>query len=172
MTDTLGLLQKWELPDYTIPSHGYAIIWADEDGSQGDMHANFKLSNLGEQLILSNADSVVIDSITYLPQADDIAYARSPNGTGPFIIQVPTFNSNNDFINAITEIHEKIKVYPNPFSDVIKWNSFEWVEVRDILGKLIYVNNTNQISTSNWEIGIYFLNLKDRNQIIKVAKIQ
>jgi hypothetical protein len=173
LTDTLGLLQKWELPDYTIPSHGYAIIWADEDGSQGDMHANFKLSNLGEQLILSNADSVVIDSITYLPQADDIAYARSPNGTGPFIIQVPTFNSNNDFINAITEIHEKIKVYPNPFSDIIKWNNFEWVEVRDILGKLIYINkNTNQISTSNWEIGIYFLNLKDRNQTIKVVKIQ
>ena len=66
LTDTLGLLQKWELPDYTIPANGYAIIWADEDGGQGDLHANFKLSNLGEQLILTNADSLVIDSITYL----------------------------------------------------------------------------------------------------------
>ena len=32
LTDTLGLLQKWELPDYTISANGYAIIWADEDG--------------------------------------------------------------------------------------------------------------------------------------------
>ena len=173
LTDTLGLLQKWELPDYTIPANGYAIIWADEDGGQGDMHANFKLSNLGEQLILTNADSLVIDSITYLIQADDIAFARSPNGSGPFIMQAPTFKANNDFINAITEKQELIKVYPNPFSDVIKWNSFENVEVRDILGKLMYTSeNTNHISTSTWETGIYFLYLKDKNQTIKIIKIQ
>jgi len=173
LTDTLGLLQKWELPDYTIPANGYAIIWADEDGGQGDMHANFKLSNLGEQLILTNADSLVIDSITYLIQADDIAFARSPNGSGPFIMQAPTFKANNDFINAITEKQELIKVYPNPFSDVIKWNSFENVEVRDILGKLMHTSeNTNHISTSTWETGIYFLHLKDKNQTIKIIKIQ
>ena len=157
LTDTLGLLQKWELPDYTIPANGYAIIWADEDGGQGDLHANFKLSNLGEQLILTNADSLVIDSITYLIMADDIAFARLPNGSGPFIMQAPTFNANNDFINSITEKQEQIKVYPNPFSDVIKWNSFEGIEVRDILGKLMYTSeNTNRISTSTWQTGIYF----------------
>jgi len=173
LTDTLGLLQKWELPDYTIPSNGYAIIWADEDGGQGDMHANFKLSNLGEQLILTNADSLVIDSITYLPQADDISFARSPNGSGPFIMQAPTFKANNDFTNAITEIQEQIKVYPNPFSNVIKWNSLESVEVRDILGKLMHTSeNTNRISTSIWETGIYFLHLKNKNQTIKIIKIQ
>ena len=172
-TDTLGLLQKWELPDYTIPANGYAIIWADEDGGQGDLHANFKLSNLGEQLILTNADSLVIDSITYLVMADDIAFARLPNGSGPFIMQAPTFKANNDFINSITEKQEQIKVYPNPFSDVIKWNSFEGIEVRDILGKLMYTSeNTNHISTSTWQTGIYFLHLKDKNQTIKVIKIQ
>ena len=173
LTDTLGLLQKWELPDYTIPANGYAIIWADEDGGQGDLHANFKLSNLGEQLILTNADSLVIDSITYLLQADDIAFARLPNGSGPFIMQAPTFKANNDFINSITEKQEQIKVYPNPFSNVIKWNSFEGIEVRDILGKLMYTSeNTNRISTSTWQTGIYFLHLKDKNQTIKVIKIQ
>ena len=172
LTDTLGLLQKWELPDYTIPANGYAIIWADEDGGQGDLHANFKLSNLGEQLILTNADSLVIDSITYLIMADDIAFARLPNGSGPFIMQAPTFNANNDFINSITEKQEQIKVYPNPFSDFIKWNSFEGIEVRDILGKLMYTSeNTNRISTSTWQTGIYFIHLKDKNQTIKAIKI-
>ena len=172
LTDTLGLLQKWELPNQTIPGNGYAIIWADEDGSQGDMHANFKLSNLGEQLILTNTDSVLIDSVTYLPQADDIAYARSPNGSGPFVMQTPTFKADNDFINAITENKELIKVYPNPFSNIIQWDSFERVEVRDILGKLMYTyENTNRISTSTWQTGIYFLHVKDKNQTIKVIKI-
>jgi hypothetical protein len=168
----LGLLQKWKLPDYTIPANGYAIIWADEDGSQGDMHANFKLSNLGEQLILTNADSLVIDSITYLIMPDDIAFARLPNGIGPFVMQAPTFKANNDFINSITEKQEQIKVYPNPFSDVIKWNSFEGIEVRDILGKLMYTSeNANRIPTSTWQTGIYFLHLTDKNQTIKAIKI-
>ena len=173
LTDTLGIFQKWELPNQTISGNGYAIIWADEDGGQGDMHANFKLSNLGEQLILTNADSVLIDSITYLPQADDIAFARSPNGSGSFIMQVPTFNSNNDFVNSITENKELIKVYPNPFSNIIQWDSFESVEVRDLLGKLIYADeNTNLVQTSNWDSGVYFISLLDKNQTVKIIKIK
>ena len=173
LTDTLGIFQKWELPNQTIPANGYAIIWADEDGSQGEMHANFKLSNLGEQLILSNGDSLVIDSITFLTQGDDVAFARFPNGSGPFIMKAPTFNANNDFINAIIEKQELIKVYPNPFSDIIKWNSLESVAVRDILGQLIYTaENTNRILTSSWNSGIYFIHLKSNNQTIKVIKIQ
>ena len=173
LTDTAGILHKWELPNHTIPDNGYAIIWADEDGGQGDMHANFKLSNLGEQLILTNTDSVLIDSITYLPQADDIAFARSPNGSGSFIIQVPTFNSNNDFVNSITENKELIKVYPNPFSNTIQWDSFERVEVRDLLGKLIYTDeNTNLVQTSNWDSGVYFISLLDKNLTVKIIKIK
>ena len=173
LTDTLGIFQKWELPNQTIPANGYAIIWADEDRSQGDMHANFKLSNLGEQIILTNTDSVLIDSVTYLPQADDIAFARSPNGSGSFIMQVPTFNSNNDFVNSITENKELIKVYPNPFSNIIQWDSFESVEVRDLLGKLIYADeNTNLVQTSNWDSGVYFISLLDKNQTVKIIKIK
>ena len=173
LTDTAGILHKWELPNQTIPANGYAIIWADEDRSQGDMHANFKLSNLGEQLILTNTDSVLIDSVTYLPQADDIAFARSPNGSGSFIMQVPTFNSNNDFVNSITENKELIKVYPNPFSNIIQWDSFERVEVRDLLGKLIYTDeNTNLVQTSNWNSGVYFISLLDINQTVKIIKIK
>jgi len=173
LTDTAGILHKWELPHQIIPTNGYAIIWADEDGGQGDMHANFKLSNLGEQLILSNADSVVIDSITYLVQGDDVAFARSPNGSGPFVMQAPTFKANNDFINAVQEDVEKVIIYPNPFKNVLLLNSKQQVEVRDILGQLIFsAESTNRISTSNWGSGIYFISLKDKKQTLKVIKIQ
>ena len=108
------------------------------------MHANFKLSNLGEQLILTNADSVVIDSITYLIMADDIAFARLPNGSGTFIMQAPTFKANNDFANSITDKKEQIKVYPNPFSDVIKWNSFEGI-IKGTTAKIAFLNQPNKL---------------------------
>ena len=55
------------------------------------LHANFKLSNLERNLILSNSDSVVIDSVSYLPQNDDVSFGRSPNGIGSFNMLTPTF---------------------------------------------------------------------------------
>jgi len=104
ITDTLPNLQKWDLPNHIIPPNSYFIIWADEDGNQGAEHANFKLSNFGEQLILSNSDSSIIDSITYLPQVDDISFARNPNGIGPFSMMTPTF--------TITITLLQLKIFP------------------------------------------------------------
>ena len=172
LTDTLDLLHKWELPSYLIPAGGYAIVWADEDGGQGDMHANFQLSNLGEQLILTNTDSLVLDSISFLSQADDIAFGRSPNGSGSFTMLTPTFNANNDFPNSIDELSEKVIIYPNPCTDILYLNQKEKLEVRDILGRIVYTSeSTNRIQASDWDSGVYFVNLQKRNLTIKIIKI-
>jgi len=173
ITDTLVYLHKWDLPNHIIHPNSYSIIWADEDGSQGEEHANFQLSNLGEQLVLSNADSSVIDSITYLPQSDDIAYGRSPNGLGQFTMLTPTFKANNDFPNLINELSENVKIYPNPFTDFLYLEKQENLVVRDLLGKIIYSSvNTNWVKTSNWESGVYFISLLDKNQTVKVIKVK
>ena len=110
----MPILHKWNLPNHIIPPDSYFIIWADEDGNQGEDHSNFQLSNLGESLILSNSDSSVIDSITYLHQLDDIAFGRSPNGSGSFTMLTPTFKANNDFPNSIDEINKEVIIYHNP----------------------------------------------------------
>ena len=172
LTDTIGLLHKWALPNFLIPPQEYSIIWADEDGGQGNMHANFKLSNLGEPLVLTNSDSLVIDSITYLSQNDDISFGRSPNGLGSFVMLAPTFNANNDFPNSIEYPSERIMVYPNPCTDILYLESKESIEVRDILGKLICsLEDTHQILTSEWDSGVYFIYLKNRKQMLKVIKM-
>ena len=173
ITDTLAYLHKWNLPNHIIQPNSYFIIWADEDGNQGEKHANFQLSNLGEQLVLSNTDSSVVDSITYFPQADDVAYGRSPNGSGQFTMLTPTFNANNDFPNSIDEVSENVKIYPNPFTDVLYLKEEEKIEVRDILGKIIYfAENTNRLETSSWDPGVYFISLKGKNQTVKIIKIK
>ena len=173
ITDTLSYLHKWNLPNHIIQPNSYLIIWADEDGNQGEQHANFQLSNLGEQLVLSNTDSSVVDSITYLPQLDNLAFGRSPNGVGSFTILTPTFKANNDFPNSIEETNKKVIIYPNPFTDFLYLKEKEKNEVRDILGKLIYSSQgTNQIQTSTWESGVYFMYLKDKKQSLKVIKIK
>ena len=172
LTDTIGILHKWELPNFSIPPLGYAIIWADEDGGQGDMHSNFQLSNLGEQLTLTNNDSLVIDSITYQTQLSDISFGRSPNGSGQFMMLTPTFKYNNDFPNSINNIIDEIVVYPNPFSDILYIKNNDEIEVRNILGKLIYLaSNVNRIQTSEWDGGIYFLHLRNKNITYKIIKL-
>ena len=175
ITDTIPNLHKWDLPNHIIAPNSYFIIWADEDGNQGAEHANFKLSNLGERLVLSNLDSSIIDSITYLPQMDDVSFARNPNGTGPFTMMTPTFNKNNN-----TTVTEDIPVssyvcYPNPFSDKLNVISDEGFFVMDIFGRIILESNHSEkiINTSSWSDGLYFIHLKGNSNItIKLIKIK
>ncbi len=97
LTDNPFNLVKWTIPAGTvIPPHDYLIIWADENEDAGAYHANFKFSGSGEQLILLNDDLEITDEISFGAQTDDLSLARVPNGTGPFIIQPPTFSSNNN----------------------------------------------------------------------------
>jgi len=175
ITDTLPNLHKWALPNHIISPNSYFVIWADEDGNQGAEHANFKLSNFGEQLILSNSDSSIIDSITYLPQSEDVSFARNPNGTGPFSMMIPTFNKNNN-VTAIEDIPVSSYVcYPNPFSDKLNVICDEGFFVMDIFGRIILESNHSEktINTSSWNVGFYFIHLKgNSNTTIKLIKIK
>ena len=85
---------------------------------------------------------------------------------------VPTFHANNDFPNSIEDITQELIVYPNPFSDILYLDNQEAVEVRNILGKLIFSSNgTNQIYTSDWGAGVYFVYLKSKKTALKVIKL-
>ena len=107
-----------EITNITIKAGEYFIIWADEDGHQGNNHANFKLSNLGEQLIISNNDSSIIDAEYIYTQQDDVAYGRSPNGVGSFTMLTPTFNQNTTPSNTNnTFFEDDLVIFPNPFND-------------------------------------------------------
>jgi len=173
LTDWPSNLLKWELPDHLIPADGYCIIWADEDGDQGEMHANFKLSEGGEQLFLSYSDGTVIDSITYPSQYQDISYARIPNGIGSFIATNPTFNYNNDITSIIDDKDSFIKVYPNPFVNEVFINTNTPYYIQDVFGRVLVTTTSNsKVNTTTWSPGIYFVNLYcDKQLVFKIIKI-
>ncbi len=147
LTDNALNLDKYDIPEGTIvPAKDYLIIWADEDGIQEGLHANFKLSRSGESLFLVNADTVIIDEVIFDKQTTDIAYARFPNGTGSFETRTPTFNSNNnDGTTGIDELlnNQELVIYPNPASQEIfvqLTNPIENrmdIEVYDVFGRLV-----------------------------------
>ena len=97
LTDNKSNISKWQFPQgTTIPGNGYLIIWADKDTTQIGLHANFKLSSLGEEVLLSEPDGTLIDEVNYPAQTLELSYSRRPNGTGSFLWHTPTFQSSND----------------------------------------------------------------------------
>jgi hypothetical protein len=96
LSDTKKDILKWKFPINTIiEPHGYLIIWADNDTLETDLHATFKLSSSGEEVILTNTQKTIIDKVKFPAQTLDITYSRVPNGTGDFKWQSPTFNRSN-----------------------------------------------------------------------------
>ncbi|MCB0518297.1 MAG: CotH kinase family protein [Lewinellaceae bacterium] len=114
---------KWQVPDIWIQPDGYVVVWADEDQSQGLLHANFKLSAGGEYIGLYEgiADNLaLIDGYTFGEQQTDISFGRLPNGTGPF----QPVNATPGYENApYSDVLEDgppgigMAVFPNPFSE-------------------------------------------------------
>jgi hypothetical protein len=89
LTDTLTNQTEFQIPvGYTVPPHGFLLIWADGKPSANtsnslDLHVNFKLDKAGEAIGLFAPGGVAIDALTFGPQSTDISEGRYPDGS-PF----------------------------------------------------------------------------------------
>ena len=97
LTDSKNNLTKWKFPVGTmIQKNGYLIIWADGDSLQSGLHTPYKLSALGESVVLLSPEKVVIDQVKYPATDAEQSWARKPNGTGSFSWATPTFGEVNE----------------------------------------------------------------------------
>jgi hypothetical protein len=99
LTDNLTNRFQFQIPSgYTIPPHGFLLVWADGKSTNGtpDLHLPFKLNKDGESLGLYGADGVAVDYITYPAQLDDISQGRFPDGADSFhFMSAATPRTNN-----------------------------------------------------------------------------
>ena len=169
LSDNPANLRKWLFPAGTsIPANGYLIVWADEDGTQGPLHASFKLSASGESLSLVDSLSYFLDNISFDEQTSDLGYARIPNGTGPFVIQAPTFGAFNGSVSTFepgTSIDHGITIAPNPAFESLRVNLFGGnlegkVYIMDTTGRTVLETDaqaTQTLFVGDWPSGVYFL---------------
>ncbi|MBX2980629.1 MAG: CotH kinase family protein [Flavobacteriales bacterium] len=104
---------KWALPLRTLLPGEFLTVWADERGSLGELHANFKLSASGETLQLAYDDSTVIDRVSFGPQYPVSSYGRYPNGSGTFRELSPSFGTYNR-MELGANLDRPLLLYPNP----------------------------------------------------------
>jgi hypothetical protein len=190
LSDNFGNPQKWQFPDTTIAANGYLIIWADNDSSQAGLHAYFKLSASGEEIMLSANNGTVLDSVSYGAQNTDVSMSRIPNGTGNFVATTQfTFAANNDN-TAVESLNAdwlpSLRLYPNPNNIGLVNLQFEsplnadfQYELIDNLGRsllqkqLSNVQGTivEQIVTNHLPAGTYFIRVigGKQNQVLKLV---
>ena len=121
MTDRLDRPMKWQVPstagDSTIiPPGGFVVLFADEDGSQGWNHMNFKLSSLGEPLALRSPDGFSVADSVFMPSLmQDRSWGRQFDAHPDWIeFFIPTPNSSNG-ANDVAEFElEDFTCFPNP----------------------------------------------------------
>lgn len=80
-------LPKWQIPAGTIIApHGVLRIWCDEDGTQGPLHANFKLSASGETIAFFDASAQALhEYIEFGQQYADVSTGRVFDGGLPWV---------------------------------------------------------------------------------------
>ena len=179
LTDNIANLNKFALPATTIEANGYSLIWADEDESQGDDHANFKLNADGEDLFLVNPSGEIVDQVSFFGLTTDVSYERSPNGTGDFSEGEPTVLANNDMLTALWGIDENtassFTLYPNPttgaFSIYKEAIGSQIIQIIDLAGVVIHEQVTHSDNTfvdaTDWSCGMYFVRIgTDMSKII------
>ncbi len=88
---------KWKIPSgTTIAAKQYLLIWADKkDTKMHALHTNFKLSQKGETITLSDSSGKLFDSITYQNLESDVS---ATNITGSISYMSPTPNEKNDLL--------------------------------------------------------------------------
>lgn len=175
LSDNSNKLKKWKFPNGTaIGSQEYLIVWADEDTLQTGLHANFKLSSDGEEVLLITPDIYIADQVIYNEQNGEMAFARFENGTGSFTWLKPTFNSENLLITtsiALLNLSEEteLMLYPNPAHssvqiEVKNYSGKSNLKIMDLYGRNVYeaeIDRLSQIDVTNFSNGVYIVSLNN-----------
>ncbi len=106
-SDSPDDLEKFELPQRTIPAGGFLMLFCDDDGvniipaNSPLIHLDFALSSADESVVLSrkvNGTTTLVDQKDFPIQTfDNMSNARVPNGIGNWSYPVsPTPGASNE----------------------------------------------------------------------------
>jgi hypothetical protein len=137
LTDDPLVPTRYQIPNgITIPALGHLLFYADEDPEQGPMHTTFKLAGVGETLRIYDRDGLtLLDEVVFGPQSPDLAYARFPDGSGPW-----------DFVPTATPGAANAPHNPPPFITATQ-RDFERPGAADVVGISSQVSDDSAVAS-------------------------
>lgn len=130
LSDNETELQKWKLPNITIPAHSYILFFASGKDyiSDSEIHTNFKITSDGEAIFLSNEEGEIHDYIPAVNLCSDRSYGKLPDGSDN-MLQLNTASPNNsNNINNQLLFSKQNGFYNQPF----------YLTINSLMGDTIY----------------------------------
>ena len=157
LSDRLDRPMKWQVPatagDSTvIAPGGFLVLFADEDGSQGWNHMNFKLSSLGEPLALRSPDGFSVADSVFMPSVmQDRSWGRLYDAHPDWIeFFITTPNASNGTNNVIEALPRLFSCYPNPVKTGGTLYMNQPAKVYDLQGRMV----RERLTTGAWNVDL------------------
>ena len=102
LSDDPNTAFKWVFPAVTIAPSQYMIIWASDKNSiivDAPLHANFKISSSGENIVLTHPDGNLIDQAPSQALEDNVSIGRQPDGTGTWLFFLYRHSKSTQYRN-------------------------------------------------------------------------
>lgn len=170
LTDNLNDPDKWRLPPVTIRAGGFLLIWADGNPSAGNHHASFRLSKEGEEIGIYSPEMLVVDTLAFGPQQEDVSTGRRRDGSEEIIflaVATPGRSNNPTPADDLVSTDRKLSVYPNPVSSgtlrLSESADYQLFTPSGLLIKQEY--NVTEIDVSRLSPGIYILVTSDGRSV-------
>jgi hypothetical protein len=126
LSDDLDEPHKWQIPDTTIPGHGFVVF--DETNFHFSDTNGFGLNKAGEQVVLSAPDRVV-DAVRFKGQENEatgVSWGRYPDGTGDWMTTQPTAGEPNLPVSATVRISELM------YHPLQSGNDYEYIQIENV----------------------------------------
>lgn len=173
LSDKDGSPLYWDLPDYTMEPNTFLLVWADNQTWQGPFHARFAVSASGERLYLWQKRSTglrLIDEIDVPATPTDVSYGRAVDAGLPWIFfDEPTPGASNHLLSQNeVDAPTRLRVYPNPTAEEVRWDALRDFELYDLSGRLLRRGNGSRLQLGPWSQGVYLLRLGDEwHRVVK-----
>jgi hypothetical protein len=161
LTDNFSNPVKWRLPSVTLSAGSFILIWADGNTTAGNRHASFRLSKDGEEIGLYSSELLVVDTVTFGLQDEDVSMGRKSDGAEEIIFMATATpgRSNNTTPVGVIPDEERLNAWPNPASGGhIRLNRRGDFVIFNSLGvPVLQVRDTESINVEGLAPGLYIL---------------
>lgn len=161
LTDNFNDPLKWKLPATVLPAGGFILIWADGMPGLGLKHATFKLDRDGEEIGIFTRFRLVVDTLSFGLQREDVSMGRKSDGANEIIflpIATPGRSNNATPVGDI-EARRTLTVYPNPvIGETLRFSEVADCRVYNTAGVLFYSGtDVTEIDVSAFPSGLYII---------------
>lgn len=161
-----GNAMLYQIPETNtdeVAAGGYALIWADNEPAQGDLHTNFTLDAAGGYVSLAyeyGCSAMRVDSIEYTALGADESYGRERDGSLPWVVFSASTPNSENFWLSVEEVNDaSLKAWPNPNAGgVLFFSERTSFELYSLTGQLVLqASNTATADLSDLDAGLYML---------------